>query len=178
MARLAKKGVQAITFDQGQLAEVSKAIEQLRHRVFEARKESAIAAAQPVAKRARELAPDSRSSATAGGKNNGPTRNKWGKKYRDNPKWTGISIKHHVGEKAILGRSQDLLLIGLTYPKGNKANFNYTVNKEGRDEVFWGRPSGTVWKPVYRFMDKALDEKKREVIDIFVSKMKEAAEGG
>ena len=178
MARLPSRGITAVSLDQSQLGEVAKSIEKLSQRVFDARKAAAMAAAQPVAKRGTELAPDSKSSTTAGGKSNGPTRDKWGKKYKNNPQWTGISIRHHVGEKAILGRSQDLLLVGLTHPKGNKGNFNYTVNKEGRKEVFWGRPNGTIWKPVFRFMDRALDEKKREAINAFVSKMKEAAEGG
>ena len=178
MARLPSRAMGIVSMDATSLGEVEKVLGELKQQVYDARKKSAVKAAQPIVKRATELAPDSKSNITAGGRADGPTRDKWGKKYRNNPKWTGISIKHHVGEKAIVGKIQDLLIVGLKYPKGNKGNFNYTVNKEGREEVFWGRRNGTLWKPVYRFMDKALDEKKKEVVDIFVAEMKKAIESG
>ena len=178
MARLPSSPQSIVSLDASDLDRVQEALGKLQQRVYDSRKKSAIKAAQPIVKRGAELAPDSKSSMTAGGKNDGPTRSKWSKKYKNDPKWSGISIKHHVGEKAIVGKIQDLLIVGLKYPKGNKGNFNYTVNKEGREEVFWGRHNGTLWKPVFRFMDKALDEKKREAIDIFVAEMKKAVEGG
>jgi hypothetical protein len=163
-----------VTFDASQTKEIEKAIDRLQASVFKERKRAANAAAEPIRARAQVLAPDSRSTQTAGGKSNGPTRVKWSKKYRDNPQWTNIQVKDWVRKKSLSGNVRDVTFVGMQWPKGNKANFNYTSDEKGREEVFWGRRSGKTWKPVFNFLKRSLDEKQSEFAEIFAQVMKEA----
>ena len=163
-----------VTFDASQTKEIEKAIDRLQASVFKERKRAANAAAEPIRARAQVLAPDSRSTQTAGGKSNGPTRAKWFDPYRNDPEWTNIQVKNWVRKKSLSGNVRDVTFVGMHHPKGNKANFNYTQDDRGRREFFWGRPSGNRWKPVFNFLKRSLDEKQNEFAEIFTQVMKEA----
>lgn len=113
---------------------------------------------KPIAERAKDVLPSSRSTGT---------RKKWSKKYKQNAAWQ-INSGRHVGAKVVKYQRGATAYVGPTYPKGNKQQFN--SNKErGRRVFYWGKNAGQVYIPDERPMQRAYDETRDAQMTAFMT---------
>jgi hypothetical protein len=109
------------------------------------------AMAKPVAAKALAIAPSSRRSGE---------RNRWGKKYKNNPSYQNDSGKA-IGFKLLKHNNGGVLIIGTLHPEGNKQNYDAgesrTVKLWGRDPVKYPIKEKRI-DPKDRFMQRAYDE--------------------
>jgi hypothetical protein len=145
-----------IKFDENELKKLAKIPEFVRYKAAD---KALKAMAKPVIEKAKSIAPDSRATGT---------RKKWSRKYKDDSKWQ-IDSGKNISSKVIKNDSGAVTYIGATFPKGNKQQFN--ASPDGRKEVFWGRPQGTVYKPPERFIQKAFDETRSAQQSAFVASL-------
>jgi hypothetical protein len=90
------------------------------------------------------------------------TRDKWGKKYKSNPRYQNNSADS-IGKKYLPGKTGGIIIVGGLHPKANKMNFT-----QGKSRVIklWGRapvnyvPHVKVYTRADRFMQVAYDETK------------------
>lgn len=160
-----------VKFNQQQLDLVRQIPIWVRHAITT---KAARAMAPPIKVKAKAIAPSSR-NVNPGNRTEIPTREKWGKKYKNNPKWTDIDSGKHVGHKVLTKTRLPILLVGFDWPMGNKQQFNASKAAGKRREVFWGRPAGTIYKPPKgRVMDRAWDETSATAINLFVNALEAA----
>ena len=117
------------------------------------------AGAQPIVKRARQLAP--RSSQEDRDKRSAKQRasGDW-----DYPLWKTIKRvirKYRTGGYAVIGPE---------WPKGNKAYFN--TSPSGRRQVLWGRPTGRTVAAVRNWIAQAFDETRGAQLTQMKAKLK------
>ena len=112
------------------------------------------AMAKPIVTKAKAIAPNSQ----VGKGKEGPTREKWSKKYKDNAAWQ-ISSGRHIKTKYLKNNKGGVLIVGGDHPKANKLNFEAGTQ---RKVFYWGVDSGKVKRinPTERFMQRAFDETK------------------
>lgn len=89
--------------------------------------------AKPIARQAGSLARSSRESGS---------RRKWSKKFKNNAAYQ-VDSKQHFGHKVF--RSGVGVVIGATYPKGNKQQFVMPVRRGDTYQRFhWGKPGQVI----------------------------------
>jgi hypothetical protein len=122
--------------------------------------------AQPVARRAKVIAPSSRQS-NFGNATQGPTRDKWGKKYKLDDSYQNDSGQE-MGVKVIKTKNGAIAYVGAKHPAGNKQQFNQSP--DGREVVYWNnRRTSLRYMTPYRFMDRAYFETTAQQHNAFVS---------
>jgi hypothetical protein len=143
-------------FDEAELKKLARIPEFVR---FQAADKALRAMARPVIEKARSIAPSSQATGS---------RKKWSAKYKTNDKYQ-IDSGKEIGANVKKASYGSILYVGAKWPTGNKQQFNASPN--GRKEVFWGRPQGTIYKPPERFMQKAFDETRSQQISAFASSL-------
>ena len=98
----------------------------------------------PIAKRAVVMATSSRATGSRGRRvRDGKISGGWSKKYRLDPKWSGIDSKYHFGRK--VGKAGVWVMVGAIYPKGNKQQFVHpSKNGDGYKRYHWGKPGDLI----------------------------------
>lgn len=122
---------------------------------------------KPIIEKAKAIGPNSRRSGT---------RKKWGKKTtpKFNPGvWARDESSKHIASKILRTSRGAWIVVGGSYPRANKLNFNSNHDK-GRKEVLWGRVSGRMWKAPDDFMKRAYDETKSSQMSSFNTALAEA----
>lgn len=119
------------------------------------------AGAQPVVKRARQLAP--RSTPEDRAKRSSSQRNKadW-----DYPLWKTIKRVTRKYNRGANGAA----IIGPEWPKGNKAYFN--TSPRGRRQVLWGRPTGRTLPQIRNWIVQAFDETRGQQLENMKNKLR------
>ena len=122
------------------------------------------AGAQPIVKRARQLAP--RSSQEDRDKRSAKQRasGDW-----DYPLWK--TIKRVIRKY----RTGGYAAVGPEWPKGNKAYFN--TSPSGRREYFWGKASGRTRVTVRNWIVQAFDETRSDQLGSMKTKLKAVMDG-
>lgn len=124
------------------------------------------AMAKPIVAKGKAIAPSSRESGT---------RNKWGKKYKNNPAYQNDSGKA-LGTKYIKTERGGVLIVGGKHPEANKQNYEAGTK---RKVFYWGRDSGKVKRidPKQRFMQRAYDETIAEQLTAGEAQLRKEIEG-
>ena len=94
----------------------------------------------PIAKRAVVMGTSSRETGSRGRRfHNRQISGGWSRRYRLDPKWSGIDSRYHFGRK--VGSAGVWVMVGAIYPKGNKQQFVHPAkNGDGYKRFHWGRP--------------------------------------
>jgi len=145
-----------IKFSEAELKKLAKIPEFVR---YQAADKALKAMAKPVMDKAKSIAPSSKATGT---------RKKWSAKYKADSKWQ-IDSGKEISSKVAKVSHGSILYVGARFPTGNKQQFN--ASPDGRKEVFWGRPQGTIYKPPERFMQKAFDETRSAQQSAFVASL-------
>lgn len=123
------------------------------------------AGAEPVVKRARELAP--RSSKTGTSKKR--SKNQRGKADWDYPLWK--TIKRVIRR---YGSVRGLAVVGPEWPRGNKAYFN--TSPKGRKVYYWGKNANKTAAQVRNWIVQAFDETKEAQLSAMKAKLTETVD--
>lgn len=130
------------------------------------------AGAQPILKRARQLAPRSTEEMrNKRSKNQRGGVDPAGKKIAgtadwDYPLWKTIKMVVRKGRQAA-----GIAIIGPEWPKGNKAYFN--TSPKGRRQVLWGKVTGRVIPQIRNWIVQALDETKPQQLAAMKVKLRQ-----
>lgn len=153
-----------------QLAKLLEDIEPfVRHAVMD---KCMPAMVKPIIEKAESIAPSSRRDNGLG-----PSRDRWSKKYKNNPKWAGIDSGKHIGYK-LRKYAKPIIFVGAKHPLGNKQMF-LSPQKGSKVRVEWGKRRVMHKLPVRdQFMRKAYDETITQQHSAFLSAFQRAVSGG
>lgn len=94
----------------------------------------------PIARRAVVLGTSSRATRSRTRRiHNGTISGGWSKRYKDDPRWSGIDSRNHFGRK--VGKQGVWVIVGAIHPKGNKQQFVHpSKNGDSYTRYHWGKP--------------------------------------
>lgn len=142
--------------------DVLKMLEEVDHNTyFKVTDKGIRKASQLVQRRAKQLAP--RSSKTGSAKKRSVSQSQSGN-------WN-IPLSKTIISKVLKHARGALGIVGPSWPEGNKAFFNNAKN--GRREVYWGKPQGTIYKGE-DWLKRAFDESAEEAQEVLVETVRDA----
>ena len=157
-----------LEFDATAVAEINKALDELPILMQASAFEGGLRpAGNVVADRMRQLTP--RSS------NTGSTK-KWSKSTK--AKRAGESpLADNIGVKVIRPKSgRPFVLIGFSWPGGNKGHFISPMKRDTREQVLWGKRTGKRVQKSNDFQRQAFDETKSRQATAFIGGIRKSAQ--